>query len=60
MEGWGCNVSSLKFEFLFKVKFSSCLIYGYAVASPKHKGLLVDIWDFSLYMGFLFVIFIAI
>lgn len=50
MEGWDCNVSSLKFEFLFKVKFSSCLIYGYAVASPKHKGLLVDRWDFSLYM----------
>lgn len=60
VEGWDCIVSNLKFEFLYTVKFSSCLIYGYAVASPKHTGLLVGTWDSSLYMWFLFVIFIAI
>lgn len=60
VEGWDCIVSNPKFEFLFKVKFSSCLIYGYAGASPKHTGLLVCTWDFSLYMWFLSVIFIAI
>uniref|UniRef100_A0A8C9FV60 Sodium/potassium-transporting ATPase subunit beta-3 n=1 Tax=Pavo cristatus TaxID=9049 RepID=A0A8C9FV60_PAVCR len=42
----GLGLYCFKFEFLFKIKFSPCLIYGYAVASPKHTSLLVDTWDF--------------